>query len=78
MWALQATNHMSKARESQTIIQRHINSFFFRQFICDNGSGIQATITIKEFMESLCDAFVDFLDDMSTNQAEIKKLFKIY
>lgn len=78
MWALQATNHMAKARESQTIIQRHINSFFFRQFICDNGSGIQATITIKEFMESLCDAFVDFLDDMSTNQAEIKKFAKIF
>ncbi len=78
MWALQTTNHMSKARESQTIIQRHINSFFFRQFICDNGSGIQATITIKEFMESLCDAFVDFLDDMSTNQAEITKFSKIF
>lgn len=78
MWALQATNHMAKVRESQTIIQRHINSFFFRQFICDNGSGIQATITVKEFMESLCDAFVDFLDDMSTNQAEIKKFAAIF
>ncbi len=78
MWALQATNHMAKAQESKTIIQRHINSFFFRQFICDNGSGIQATITINEFMESLCDAFVIFLDDMSTNQAEITKFKKIF
>lgn len=78
MWALQATNHMSKARESQTIIQRHINSFFFRQFICDYGTGIQATITINDFMESLCDAFVEFLDEMSTNQAEISKFAKIF
>lgn len=78
MWALCATNHMAKARESQTIIQRHINSFFFRQFICDNGSGIQATITVKEFMESLCDAFVEFLDDMSTNHAEIARFAKIF
>ena len=78
MWALQTSKHMAKVKESQTIIQRHINSFFFRQFICNNGSGIQATITIKEFMESLCDAFVEFLDDMSTNHAEIQKFAKIF
>lgn len=78
MWALQATNHMSKARESSTIIQRHINSFFFRQFICDNGSGIQATITIKEFIEELYNDFVEFLDDMSTNRAEIERFAKIF
>lgn len=78
MWALQATNHMAKARESQTIIQRHINSFFFRRFICDNSSGIQATITVKEFMELRCDAFVDFLENMSTNQAEIEKFAKLF
>lgn len=33
MWALQTTNHMIKVRESNTIIQRHINSYFFRKFI---------------------------------------------
>ena len=78
MWALQTTNHMIKVRPSQTIIQRHVNSFFFRQFICDNGSGIQATISIDEFMTSTCDSFVQFLDDMSTNQAEERKFKKVF
>lgn len=78
MWALQTTNHMIKVRPSQTIIQRHVNSFFFRQFICDNGSGIQATISIDEFMTSTCDSFVQFLDDMSTNQAEVRKFKKVF
>lgn len=78
MWALQTTNHMIKVHPSQTIIQRHINSFFFRQFICDNGSGIQATISIDEFMTSTCDTFVQFLDDMSTNQAEERKFKKVF
>src|SRR5574344_2738681 len=78
MWALQTTNHMIKVRPSQTIIQRHVNSFFFRQFICDNGSGIQATISIDEFMTSTCDTFVQFLDDMSTNQAEERKFKKVF
>lgn len=78
MWALQTTNHMIKVRPSQTIIQRHINSFFFRQFICDNGSGIQATISIDEFMTSTCDTFEQFLDEMATNNAEERKFKKVF
>ena len=78
MWALQATQHMIKVRPSQTIIQRHINSFFFRQFICDNGTGIQTTISVDEFMTSTCDIFVQFLDDMRTNQAEERKFRKVF
>jgi len=78
MWALQTTNHMIKVRPSQTIIQRHINSFFFRLFICDNGTGIQATISIDEFMTSTCDAFVQFLDYMSTNTAEERKFYNVF
>lgn len=78
MWALQATQHMIKVRPSQTIIQRHINSFFFRQFICDNGIGIQTTMSVDEFMTSTCDTFVQFLDDMRTNQAEERKFRKVF
>lgn len=78
MWALQTTNHMIKVRPSQTVIQRHINSFFFRQFICDNGSGIQVTVSIDEFMTSTCNTFIQFLDDMSTNQAEECKFKKVF
>jgi DEAD/DEAH box helicase domain-containing protein len=75
MWALQTTNHMIKVRESQTIIQRHINSFFFRQFICGNGTGIPANVSVDEFMSNIYDNFIDFLDRMSTNASE-KKLFE--
>lgn len=78
MWALQTTNHMIKVRPSQTIIQRHINSFFFRQFICNNGTGIQANISIDEFMTSTCGAFIQYLDDMSTNQAEERKFHAVF
>lgn len=74
MWALQTTNHMIKVAPSQTIIQRHINSFFFRQFICNNGSGIQATISVGDFMDGTCEVFAQFLEAMSTNPAE-KQLF---
>lgn len=69
MWALQTTNHMIKVVSSQTIIQRHVNSYFFRRFVCANGDGIQANLSIDEFMTSICDAFIDFLDSMSTNKA---------
>ena len=78
MWALNTPNRMIPVRESKTIIQRHINSFFFRQFICNNGSGIQATMTIDEFMSSTCDSFVQFLDDMSTNTVEQEKFKKVF
>lgn len=78
MWALQTANHMIQVRPSQTIIQRHINSFFFRQFICKYGTGIQATISVDEFMSSTCDTFVQFLDDMRTNQDEERKFKKVF
>ena len=76
MWALQTMNHMIPVRSSQTIIQRHVNSFFFREFICGQGVGIQGTATVGEFMESPCDDFIEFLDDMSTNKEEEKDSIK--
>lgn len=78
MWALQTMNHMIPVRSSQTIIQRHINSFFFREFICGQGVGIQGTATVGEFMESPCDDFIEFLDDMSTNKEEEKRFHKVF
>ena len=78
MWALQTTNHMVKVAPSQTIIQRHINSFFFRQFICQKGEGIQATLTVGDFMTGICDAFVQFLDEMSTKSEEEQLFHKVF
>lgn len=78
MWALETTNHMAKVMPSQTIIQRHINSYFFRHFICGNGEGIEATISVDEFMTTTCDTFVQYLDDMSTNQVEKNKFHDVF
>ena len=78
MWALQTLNHMIPVRPSQTIIQRHINSFFFREFICGQGTGIQGTIRVGDFMDSPCDEFIDFLDNMSTNTEEEKRFHKVF
>ena len=78
MWALRSITRMVKVRESQTIVQRHVNSFFFRQFICDNGMGIQANMSVDEFMSTTCDDFVQFLDAMATNQAEKKQFHAVF
>lgn len=78
MWALQTPTHMVKVRESDTIIQRHVNSFFFREFICGNGSGIQATIAVDDFMKNSCQAFIDYLNVMSINKAEEKKFHEAF
>jgi len=69
MWALQTPNHMSPVTFSRTITQRHVNSYFFRKFICDNGEGIDATYTVGDFMRSICNSFIEFLDVMGGNSA---------
>lgn len=78
MWALLTTNQMAKVRKSQTIIQRHINSYFFRQFVCGEGRGIMTTTSVGEFMSGICDNFIQFLETMSTNQAEEQKFHEIF
>ena len=69
MWALETPNQMSPATLSRTIIQRHVNSYFFRKFTCDNGQGLDATYTVGDFMSCICDSFVTFLDAMGGNSA---------
>lgn len=78
MWALQTANHMIKVQPSQTIIQRHINSYFLREFICGNGMGIQATVSIDEFMNSTCDAFINYLDTISTNSVAEQHFHQVF
>lgn len=78
MWALQAASRMSKVAPSLTIIQRHINSYFFREFICGNGAGIQATMTIGDFMNNTCAPFVQYLNNMSTNQKAEQNFHKVF
>lgn len=78
MWALETPNHMIPVKESATIVQRHANSFFFRQFICGNGVGIQATMSVKDFMDNTYQDFLTFLDTMSTSQAMKDKFHAVF
>lgn len=78
MWALQTVNYMVKVQPSQTIIQRHINSYFFRLFICGNGQGLQGTNSVSEFMDNACEEFERFLDRMSTNKKARKDFKKVF
>lgn len=78
MWALDSPNPMIQVKESSTIVQRHANSFFFRQFICGNGVGIQATMSVKEFMDNTYKDFIVFLNDMSSVDAEKEKFRKVF
>lgn len=74
MWALLTPNQMIKVHPSRIIIQRHINSFFFRQFICETTEGIQVNTSVNDFMDETCDAFMQFLDRISTD-GEKERLF---
>ena len=84
MWALQTVNHMAKVLSSQTIIQRHVNSYFFRQFICreqvcgEQGEGMSVKVSVEDFITNRCNTFIDFLDSISTDtkaQARFAKVF---
>ena len=78
MWALQSTNHMIEVLPSHTIIQRHINSYFFRRFICDNGTGMNTTAGVDDFMSSACEMFIGFLQSIKNSAPEKQKFHKIF
>lgn len=72
MWALETKNHMIEVLESNTIIQRHINSFFFREFF-ENGTTVKRNL--KDFVENDYDSFVIFLQSKE-NDEKMKVKFK--
>jgi superfamily II DNA/RNA helicase/rubrerythrin len=78
MWALKTSNHMIKVRPSQVIVQRHVNSYFFRQFICNNGEGIQVKMEVDEFMANIYQQFIDFLDSISINDETERNFYKVF
>lgn len=79
MWALNTATQMSKVRESQVIVQRHVNSYFFRQFICgQDDKGIPATMTVEDFMGAPCDAFIEYLENISTDKDTKERFYNIF
>lgn len=48
MWPFESVNSMAMVRPSMILIQRHINSFFFREVVCQYG-GMRTTKTMSDF-----------------------------
>jgi superfamily II DNA/RNA helicase len=77
MWAIEAKHPATLVKESQTIVQRHINSFFFRKYV----SGFNVNTSVQDFFggtPSQCDNFIDQLNvwRVDTNiQADFTKIF---
>lgn len=77
MWAIQSVNHMIPVRPSRTILQRHVNSYFFRQFICTLHDGMNVMTKVGGFMggeSSACDQFVQYLESEGASE-ECKRHF---
>lgn len=68
MWAIESVDSMKQVVPSDTITQRHINAFFFRQFLIDpkrNQAGMRVRSTVTDFFDNgAFDDFLDFLDDI--------------
>ena len=70
-WAIEAMHPTTNVIESNKIVQRHINSFFFRFFVVNIGKEYNIKDTVKDFFEgtnSLCEIFINKLGEWNTNQ----------
>lgn len=71
MWAIESVDRMKKVVPSSTITQRHINAFFFRQFLVDPNRnqrtqlGMRVRSTVTDFFDNgVIDDFLNYLDDV--------------
>ena len=79
MWALASVSEMSSVKESGVIIQRHVNSFFFRSFICsDMVQGIDIRSTVDDFFSTLYDRFVEFLETVLIDENIERKFQNVF
>lgn len=83
-WVLQGKN-APIVKQSNTITQRHINSFFFRKFVVrlqEDGEKVSITATNEDFFQpfngSLCDRFNEYLEKWrleNTFEQEFNSIF---
>lgn len=81
MWALQTAQEMAQPKDSITIRQRHVNSFLFRQYICnrdENADGMDVQNTVGDFMTESCDGFLDFLDGCAADADMEARFHKVF
>lgn len=85
MWAITASHPISHTRESLQIVQRHINSFYFRQFVLNSRIELGS---LEEFFEqkdangcTYCERFISFLEESdrcnSSIYSKIKSRFEL-
>ena len=72
----------SKIVTSQTIVQRHINSYLFKTFIDKEKAKITAISSVSDFFEpfgsSLCNAFISRLNIFKGDQDVIDTIYKTF
>lgn len=82
METLTGVTSASKIVASQSIIQRHINSFFLRNFIVKEGAQVTATSSIEDFFEpfgsSRFDSFVKALDNYRSDIPLMNQFKKVF
>ena len=82
METLTGVTSASKIVPSQSIIQRHINSFFLRNFIVKEGAQLTATSSIEDFFEpfgaSRFDSFVTALDNYRSDVPLRNQFAKVF
>lgn len=77
MWAIKSVSQISQAVGSVTILQRHVNAFFFREYLI-RGNGLALASTIGDFMEENVDAFITWMQDMVTDMAMQDKFRSVF
>ena len=69
----------SKIISSQTIIQRHLNSFLLRKFIVDHGTSVSAVASVEDFFEpfgsSHYNNFLQELNNYKLNPSIHKEIY---
>lgn len=74
MWAIEASNPTRNVLPSETIIQRHVNAFFFRECFV---SGRNVNDKVADFFDAQSyNDFVDFLKTTAQNQNSIITSFQ--
>ena len=67
MWPFVSANEMNDVVESAKILQRHFNSYFFRDYICSNG-GLDIRTDLETFFESSQNVCSNFISHLQTLQ----------
>lgn len=78
LWAIDANINVSKVVDSNIILQRHINAFFFRDFITSQNAGMKIMSTVEDFMSSMVNSFIQYLKKAQIDQKIYNKFLSVF